>query len=604
MGGSYQGTIEIMDRQSGEGKSVMIAPIQYQSLQPKDMKYRFNWNAPIICSRFEPNTFYHGGNRLFKTSDMGRTWEVVSPDLTRHDTAHMGQSGVPFTNEGAGGENYCTLAYIEESPLEKGVIWTGSDDGVVSLTRDGGKTWNNVSPAGLEECLVNCIEVSPHDKATAYIATTRYKFNDLAPAIYKTINYGKTWTRINNGIPNGAYTRTVREDDMRKDLLYAGTETGFYISYDGGGQWQPLQLNLPVTPVTDLMVHKGNLLASTMGRGFWILDDLNLLRRYNAASSRNDLILYPPGEAYRVSGYSSLDRVAKDDDDDAQKAVLSGPNPSTGVVLYYQLPEKRDSTLKLTLEILDENGKTVRQYSSKEDSSFVHFPGGPSADPVLPDNSGLNRFVWNMRYPTLPGVPNVFIEGDYEGKKVAPGNYTARLKYDTLERTVSFKILPDPRINATAAEYAEQQQWMGKAEDGIREIHESVLRIRKIRKQVNEVVDLVGSKAEMKEVADSGRKIAGKLLKWEEELVQNKAQSNDDIINFINKISADYIFLKGEMDTNIPYITNGQKEQYARLDANWQTLKTEMNTLLNKDVAGFNALCRQKNMDKVIVPDR
>jgi photosystem II stability/assembly factor-like uncharacterized protein len=604
MGGSYQGTIELLDKQSGEGKPIMIAPIQYQSLQPKDMKYRFNWNAPIICSRFEPNTFYHGGNRLFKTSDMGRTWEVVSPDLTRHDTAHMGQSGVPYTNEGAGGENYCTLAYIEESPLEKGVIWTGSDDGVVSLTRDGGKTWNNVTPAGLEECLVNCIEVSPHDKATAYIATTRYKFNDLTPAIYKTTNYGKTWTRINNGIPNGAYTRTVREDDMRKDLLYAGTETGFYISYDGGSQWQQLQLNLPVTPVTDLMVHKGNLLASTMGRGFWILDDLNVLRQHNPASSRNDLILIPPGESYRVSGYSTLDRVAKDDDDDAQMAALSGPNPSTGVVLFYQLPERRDSTLKLTLEILDENGKTVRQYSTKEDSSFVHFPGGPSADPVLPDNRGLNRFVWNMRYPTLPGVPNVFIEGDYDGRKAAPGNYTARLKYDTMERRVSFKILPDPRINATAAEYAEQQQWMGKTEEGIREIHESVLRIRKIRKQLNEVVDLLGSKPEMKEVVDSGRKIAGKLLKWEEELVQNKAQSNDDIINFINKTSADYIFLKGEMDANIPYITNGQKEQYAKLDANWQTLKTEMNMLLNKDVAGFNALCRQKNMEKVIVPDR
>jgi hypothetical protein len=568
------------------------------------MKYRFNWNAPIICSRHEPHTFYHGGNRLFKTSDMGRTWEVVSPDLTRHDTAHMGQSGVPYTNEGAGGENYCTLAYIEESPLEKGVIWTGSDDGVVSLTRDGGKTWNNVTPAGLEECLVNCIDVSPHDKATAYIATTRYKFNDLSPAIYKTTNYGKTWTRINNGIPYGAYTRTVREDDMRKDLLYAGTETGFYISYDGGNQWQPLQLNLPITPVTDLMVHKGNLLAATMGRGFWILDDLNVLRQYNAASSRSDLILYPPGESYRVSGYSMLDRVAKDDDDDAKMAALSGPNPSTGVVLYYQLPEKRDSTLKLTLEILDENGKAVRQYTTKEDSSFVHFPGGPSADPVLPDKSGLNRFVWNMRYPTLPGVPNVFIEGDYEGRKAAPGNYTARLKYDTMERTVPFKILPDPRINATAAEYAEQQQWMAKTEEGIREIHESVLRIRKIRKQLIEVVDLLGSKAEMKAVADSGRKIAGKLLKWEEELVQNKAQSNDDIINFINKISADYIFLKGEMDANIPYITNGQKEQYAKLDANWQTLKTEMNTLLSKDVAGFNALCRQKNMEKVIVPDR
>ncbi|HEV3325523.1 MAG TPA: hypothetical protein VG052_07950 [Puia sp.] len=611
MGGSYQGTIEVLDRESEEGKPIMISPIQYQSVQPKDMKYRFNWNAPIICSRHEPHTFYHGGNRLFKTSDMGRTWEVVSPDLTRHDTAHMGQSGVPYTNEGAGGENYCTLAYIEESPLEKGVIWTGSDDGVVSLTRDGGKTWNNVTPAGLEECLVNCIEVSPHDKATAYIATTRYKFNDLRPAMYKTTDYGRTWKSINTGIPYGAYTRTIREDDTRKDLLYSGTETGFYISYDGGNQWQALQLNLPVTPVTDLMVHQGNLLASTMGRGFWILDDLTLLRQYKGVLPANDFFAYTPGDAYRVSGGSSLDRVPKDDEEETPRAALAGTNPSTGVVLFYHLPSRPDSAskpdsasaVKLTLDILDEGGKLVRHYSNKEDAAIVHFPGGPSPDPVLPFKSGLNRFVWNMRYPTLPGVPTVFIEGEYDGRKVAPGNYTARWKYESLEKSVSFKILPDPRIDA-AADYAGQQEWMAKTENGIREIHESVLRMRKIRKQINEVAELLADRADMREVADSGKKIAAKLLRWEDELVQNKAQSNDDVINFINKLSADYIFLKGEMDANIPYITQGQKDRYAELNVLWQMLKGQMNALLDKEVAGFNALCGQKKLEKVIVPDR
>ncbi len=603
MGGSYQGTIEVLDRQSGEGKPIMIAPIQYQSMQPRDMAYRFNWNAPIICSRYEPHTFYHGGNRLFKTSDLGKTWEVISPDLTRHDTAHMGQSGVPYTNEGAGGENYCTLAYVEESPLEQGVIWTGSDDGIVSLTRDGGKIWSNVTPAGLEECLVNCIEVSPHDKATAYIATTRYKFNDLTPAIYKTTNYGKTWTRINNGIPNGAYTRTVREDDVRKDLLYAGTETGFYISYNGGKEWQSLSLNLPVTPITDLKIHQGNLIAATMGRGFWILDDLTVLRQYTPATyAASAFFVYTPSVAYRVSGGSVLDEVGKDEEA-AHKATLAGANPSTGVVLYYQLPEKMDSTVTLTLDILDENGKPVRQYSSKEDSAVVHFPGSPAADPLLPHKRGLNRFVWDMRYPTLPGVPEVFIEGEYNGRKVAPGMYMARFKFDTLVRAAPIKIVADPRINATAADYAEQQEWAAKVESGIREIHGSVLRIRKIRQQISEVVDLAGTGKEMKPVVDSGRAISAKLLTWEEELVQNKAKSNDDVINFINKLSADYIFLKGEMDANIPYVTNGQKQQYAKLDAAWQLSKGRMNSLLNKDVAGFNALCRQKNMEKVTVPE-
>lgn len=617
MGGSYQGTIEVVDRESEEGKPIMISPIQYQSVQPKDMKYRFNWNAPIICSRHEPHTFYHGGNRLFKTTDLGRTWEVVSPDLTRHDTAHMGQSGVPYTNEGAGGENYCTLAYIAESIHENGVIWTGSDDGVVTLTRDGGKTWSNVTPAGLQECLINCIEISPFDKATAYIATTRYKFNDLTPALYKTTDYGKTWKSISTGIPYGAYTRTIREDDTRRDLLYCGTETGFYISYDGGNQWQALQLNLPVTPVTDLMVHEGNLLAATMGRGFWILDDLTLLRQYKGVLPANNFFAFTPGDAYRVSGYSMLDRVQKDDEEEPRRAELAGTNPSTGVVLYYYLPETaskltqdtvgkltQDTAAKLTLDILDEGGNVVRHYSDKENAAIVHYPGGPSPDPVLPVKSGLNRFVWNMRYPTLPGVPTVFIEGEYDGRKAAPGNYTARWQYAAQVSTVSFKILADPRIAATKADYAEQQEWMAKTENGIREIHESVLRLRKIRKQINEVVELLADRPEMREVVDSGKKINAKLLSWEEVLVQNKAQSNDDVINFVNKLSADYIFLKGEMDANIPYITQGQKDRYAELDVLWQTQKSRMNALLENEVAGFNALCAQKKLEKVILPDR
>jgi len=604
MGGSYQGTVEVLDMVSGEGKEVMIAPIQYQSLDPKDMKYRFNWNAPIIYSRWERGAFYHGGNRLFKTTDMGRNWEVVSPDLTRHDTAHMGTSGVPYTNEGAGGENYCTLAYVLESPLEKGVIWTGSDDGVVSLTRDGGKTWSNVTPAGLAECLVNCIEVSPFDKATAYIATTRYKFNDLAPGLYKTSDYGRTWKKIDNGIPMGAYTRAIREDDVRPGLLYAGTETGLYMSTDGGAHWQQLQLNLPVTPITDLKIHQGNLIAATMGRGFWILDDLSALRQMVMGGSRKELVLYTPGDAYRVSGNSTLDKVVKDAGLERPRPALAGTNPATGVVMYYQLPEGRDSGKKLTLEILDEGGHLVRRYSTKGDSTLVSFEGGPSPDVTMTDRVGLNRMVWDMRYPTVPGVPTVFIEGSYEGRKAAPGVYRARLTYDTSVRTATFRVLADPRIAATAADYAEQQEWQARVEDGIRDIHGSVLRLRKVRRQISEVAELLGSRPDMKEVVDSGRKINARLLKWEEELVQNKAQSNDDIINFINKLSADYIFLKGEMDANVPYVTQGQKTRYAELDVQWKVLRAQMNGLLEKDVKGFNALCREKALEKVIVPEK
>jgi hypothetical protein len=535
---------------------------------------------------------------LFKTVDKGLNWKAISPDLTRHDTTKMGQSGVPYTNEGAGGENYATIAYVTESAHEKGVIWTGSDDGIVSLTRDEGKTWNNVTPNGLKETLINSIEVSPHDKATAYIATTRYKVNDFTPAIYKTTDYGRSWTNISKGIPYGAYTRTVREDDVKKDLLYAGTETGFYISYNGGKTWKGLQLNLPVTPITDIKVHKGNLIASTMGRGFWILDDLTVLRQFNHdAGARFEV--FKPSDAYRVSGGSVLD-VVDDEEDSPPPVYSSGTNPPTGVSLYYFLPEKLDS-VKLTLHILDEKGQVVRNYATEADKKFVKFPGGPDADPILPYKTGLNRFVWDMRYATLPGVPNVFIEGSYQGRKVAPGKYTATFKWGKEEKTTPITILSDPRITATTAEYLSQQQTLAEVDAAIKEMHHAVNGIRIGRNQVTSLLELLTDTVKYKPVLENGRKLAKKITAWEEKVVQPKAQSNDDIINFVNMLSADYIFLKGEMDVNIPAVTTGQQQRLAELNGLWRPLKNEYEQI-QKDIGEFNALCRSLGIEKITLP--
>ena len=598
MGGSYQGTIEVHDQETKESKGIMVAPIQYQSLQPKNMKYRFNWNAPIVNSPNDRNVFYHAGNILFKTSNKGINWEAISPDLTRHDTLKMGQSGVPYTNEGAGGENYATIAYVAESPNEKGVIWTGSDDGLVYLTRDGGKNWSNVTPKALSECLVNCIEVSPHDKATAYIATTKYKFNDLTPAIYKTTDYGKTWSNISNGIPYGAYTRCVREDDVRKDLLYAGTETGFYISYNGGKTWKQQQLNLPVTPVTDLMVHKGNLIASTMGRAFWILDDLSVFRQYNRSDTTKRFELFTPADAYRVSGGSALDAVA---DEDAPPVISNaGTNAATGVVIYYLVPAKPDS-LKLTMEIMDDKGQLIRSYSSMPNKKFTSFPGGPDEEPLLSNKPGLNRFVWDMRYATLPAVPNVYIEGSYQGRKVAPGKYQLKLKTGKEEKTTAFNIVADPRINATQAEYLQQQQVLAEVDNKIKEIHDDVNQMRIVRKQINDLLDIITDTTKYKTILESGSKLVKKITVWEEKLVQSKAQSNDDIINFINMLSADYIFLKGEMDVNTPAVTAGQQQQLAALNTQWQPIQNEY-TDLQKQVADFNTVCKNMDIQKITIP--
>jgi photosystem II stability/assembly factor-like uncharacterized protein len=600
VGGSYQGTIDYFDQETKEDKPVMAAPIQYQALTPKDMKYRFNWNAPIVNSPNDPGVFYHAANVLLKTSNKGITWEVISPDLTRHDTLKMGISGKPYTNEGAGGENYATIAYVAESPHEKGVIWTGSDDGLVYITRDGGKTWDNVTPKGLPECLVNCIEISPHDNATAYIATTRYKFNDMAPAIYKTTNYGKTWTNIISGIPNGAYTRCIREDDIQKDLLYAGTETGFYISYNGGASWKNRQLNLPVTPITDLMVHKGNLIASTMGRAYWILDDLTIFRQFHGGDSTKKFALFTPADTYRISGGSALDGIP-DNDEDQPVISSAGTNPPTGVSIYYLVPSKPDS-IKLTMEILDDKGQLVRSYSTKPDKKFVKFMGGPEANPLLPNKPGLNRSVWDLRYATLPAVDDVFIEGSYQGRKVAPGKYRVRLKKDSTEKTADFMVLPDPRINASEADYMMQQQTLADIDSKIKDIHEAVTQMRLVRKQINELADLLVDTIKYKPVIDSGKALAKKLTGWEEKLVQPKALSNDDVINFVNMLSANYIFLKGEMDVNTPMVTTGQQQRLSELNAQWMPLKNEYKAL-QKNITDYNALCRSMNIEKITVPE-
>ncbi|WP_210463066.1 VPS10 domain-containing protein [Rufibacter roseolus] len=601
LGGSYQGTIEVLDTELKEGKPIMIAPIQYMALQPKDMKYRFNWNAPIIHSSHEKGTFYHAANKLFKTSDLGKTWEVVSPDLTRHDETKMGWSGTPYTNEGAGGENYGTISYVMESPLENGLLWTGSDDGLVHITRDGGKNWKNVTPKGLEECLINSIEVSPHEKGTAYIATTRYKFNDFTPAIYKTTDYGKTWKNISKGIPYGAFTKVVREDSQRKDLLFAGTETGLYISHDGGKEWTSFQGNLPLTPISDLKVHKNDLIAATQGRSFWILDDLNMLREIDKKPSAQALHLFQPEDAYRVFGASALDQEPEEETSNYGKASFFGTNPASGVVLYYQVPSgfQKDSTL--SLEILDSQGKVIRSYSNQPDKTYVGYLGGPDEEPTLHTKAGLNRTVWDLRHATLPGVPPVFIEGNYQGRKVAPGTYQARLKMHSQEKTVSFKVLADPRLKATEAEYQQQQTTLAAVEQDVKDIHLAVQQMRKAKGQVSSLLTLLDGKPGYQKIQSEGKALIKKMDAWEDELVQNKSQATDDVINYVNKLSANYLFLKGELDVSIPYVTQGQQERLKELQTEWQKYKGQMTELVQKDIAAFNQLCQQAQLQKITV---
>jgi photosystem II stability/assembly factor-like uncharacterized protein len=582
MGGSYQGTIEVLDVNAKGSTGVMAAPIQYLGMDAKDIKYRFNWNAPIIWSKFEPNTYYHGAQYLLKTSDMGRSWKEISPDLTRNEKEKQGKGGGPYTNEAVGAENYGTLAYVMESPLEKGVIYTGSDDGLVYVTRDGGANWKNVTPQGLQECLVNAIEVSPHDKATVYIATTRYKFNDHAPGLYKSTDYGNTWTKITNGLPPNAFTRVVREDDVRKDLLFAGTELGMFISWNGGADWSPFQLNLPITPITDLRVHKGNLIAATSGRSYWILDDLSVLRQYKKNTA--PFAIYRPDNAFLVNGASELDGPTEEF---TGANTLRGVNPSTGVVLYYQLPELK-KTDEITLEIKDAAGNIARTFSSKADEKFKRYDGGPRPSPLLPKAKGLNRFVWDMRYASMPGIPDVRIEASWAGHKAAPGKYVLTLKSGEQVLTTDVDIIANPLYASDAATYTEYHQTMLAMENELATMHRMVNSLYEKQKQLESLLGSLPAGDKFAPIKKDGETLLKKMKAWDEDMVQRKSKAYDDVENFPNKFTANYVFLINQTESDIPRVNQPSKDRMNELNKQWASLKSRATEILDKDIPSLN----------------
>jgi len=598
MGGSYQGTIEAYNNITKEGVNIMEHPVQYQALQPKDMKYRFNWNAPIVYDPLEPGAFYHAGNILFKTTDLGKTWKAVSPDLTRHDTTKMGMSGVPYTNEGAGGENYCTISYVAISEIEKGVIYTGSDDGLVYLTKDGGNNWTNITPKNLDESLINAIEVSTVNKGTAYIAVNKYKFNNFTPIIYVTNDYGASWKEISTGIPYGAFVRVVREDPTNTNILYAGTETGFYISYDAGDHWKQLQLNFPVVPITDLKVHENHLLASTQGRAFWILDDLAPIRNYKRDTSKNSL--FAVADVYRISGGSVLDRGGLLDKNDKPISTLAA-NQASGAVIYYTVHAPDSVTSKAKITFSDNKGKVIRTFYAKPPSNTTSNNKNEN-DPAIDVKPGLNRFVWDLREESIASIPGVFIEGSYDGARVVPGTYKVALHIDTTIFEQTFNVLADPRIKSAAANYEEQYNLLQQIATDVNDIHVAVVRMRNIQKQLLGLTERIENKDAYKNIVSTADSISELIDTWEVDLIQSKSESNDDVINFVNKLSANYIFLRGELDTNTPHVTAGQLLRFQELRKEWNTYKNQYDAIL-KRIKALNEACKSLQLAHVSLID-
>jgi hypothetical protein len=585
-GGCYQGYIDVLNRKTNESKDVQAYPTLNLAIEPKDMKYRFNWNAPIVVSPHDPKTIYHAGNVLLKSTNGGMSWDAISGDLTRNDKSKQGPGGVPFTNEGAGGENYNTIFYVAESTIEKGVIWTGSDCGLVNVTLDAGKTWTNVTPADLPESQINSIELSAFDKGVAYISATRYKLNDYGAYAYKTTDYGKTWTKINKGVKADDFIKVIREDTKNKSILYAGSERGFYLSTDAGNSWQSFQLNLPIVPVTDLMIRDNDLVAATAGRAFWILDDLGAIQQATTASA---VTLFTPKPAYKFGGGTGL----------PEAKYKAGQNAPEGVILDYILPEVTDSTL-VTLKITDESGKLIRTYSNKKDASYAKYPGGPAAATPLSAKKGHNRFLWNLRNENVqPDVKNVFVYGSYDGYAVPPGKYKAQLNFNGTIAETEMTVLANPAISATAADWNEQQQVLASITASISEMHYQVNELRKIRKQLVHHSDILKGVKPAEKVLDEAKKLIAGIDAWESNIVEGRIQNGQDVINWPSKLNVEFFNIKRLADAADPRITQGIKTRLADLQSQWNAEKGKLEAI-KKSVAEYNTLYKSQQLEALI----
>ena len=577
-GGCYQGIVEELDQTTNNIRAIMPWP-EMNLTEPTDKtRYRFNWTAPIIVSQHEANVVYQGGNVLFRTNDRGHSWTPISPDLTRNDKARQGWGGAPITNEGAGGEVYGTLVVIRESPHDARTLYVGSDDGLIQVTRDGGTTWKNITPASWGDGLVNEIEVSPFDAATVYVAYRTDRVGNYAAHVYRSTDYGATWTSLVNGLPPTEPVRVVREDPERRGLLYAGTETGVYVSYDAGAHWVKFFGNLPVVPVTDLAVRHGDLIAATEGRAFWIMDDLSVLRQQADSVRAAAAFLYAPRNASLAGSEGGF------------APRNAGRNPSYGATVFYRLAAAPDSNTTVKVEFLDAQGAVVRSFASK----------GDSINRITP-TAGINRLVWNLRRPAPTRIAGIVLFGaPNDGARVSPGRYAVRLTAGAVTMTRPFEVLQDPGIDVAASVVAQRDSLAALLSRRISEINDAAMRVRDLRAQVQSVVTHVASTPGADSITKAGKALVGKLQAIDPRLT-TKATNGQDIINFANGINGQYGFLLGQVEGN-DAVTEPVRQRLVELERIWTALRAEVEQIETSDVDRFNALLQANSIPNIITP--
>ena len=575
--GCYQGIITEYNAALDNNKNIMAYPEMGLGEPSDEQKYRFNWNAPILVSMHDSDVIYHAANKLLKTSDRGVTWKEISPDLTRNKRENMGPGGGPITNEGAGGEIYHTIYYVAESPHNKDVIYAGADDGLLHITMDGGKTWKNISPK-MEEGMINSIEVSPHDPATVFIAFNRYKFDDFKPYVLKSDDFGNTWEVFNEGIEENSFVRVVREDKVKKGVLYAGTERGIYLSLNGGNNWTKWQRNLPIVPITDLKVHNNDLVVATQGRSFWIFDDLTPIHEIGMNSKSKNVHLFDVEDSYDIL-YSAMRRQGP-----------LGKNPYYGIEFKYFIREiNEEDSIELRVEVLDVDDNIIRTFSSNETlkSRKINI------------NVGYNNIKWDGDVEGF--VPPVGVmtprgsDGYMKSYSVMPGSYSVRFTYGDYTKTSEFKIHSDPRHELSSELIKNKESLLKNIHNDIDDIYSSLEKLQSAREQILDLQSRFSSEDNYSDIYELSKETIKVINGVESSLISPKQKTFQDVINFRNQLDAQFFDLLSKVDRNVPPVTNGELERFEDLHKKWMDIKSDYDKVISS-VDRINKLIIEKSV--------
>jgi photosystem II stability/assembly factor-like uncharacterized protein len=596
----YQGNITRYDRHIGQVKAITEQPELSDAYGAANLEHRFQWTAPVMLSLHDPNTLYHAGERLFKTTDGGVHWQAISPDLTRNDKSKQKVSGGDITLDDSGTEYYDTIFVVTESPITKGLIWIGTDDGLIQLTQDEGKTWSNITPKDMPEwSRISQIDASAHDAGTAYVAVDRHQFDDLHPYIYKTSDFGKTWTRITHGIPDTTFVRVVREDPKKRGLLYAGTEQGIFVSFDDGANWRGLQLNLPTTPVHDLILKNNDLVVATHGRAFWILDDVTPLRQYSDDIAQKDAFLYTPATAYRIQAGAGGER--------RNPSKRTGQNPPPGALVYYFLKDVPKADTETKIEILDASGKVIRSYSSQEYEPLEEplDPDAKKPEKEIKPEAGLNRFVWDLRYDEAHRVPGYYLweyGSGARGPVAVPGRYQVRLTAGGKTLTAPFDLKLDPRVNVSPADLEQQLSLLLQTRDELNRVYDTVNQIQDVRSQLSGLKRRLPENAGAKTIAAAADDLEKKLVAVREELINLTISANEDSLAYPPQLDAKLAYLAMDVGTADSAPTEAEQRQFEKLKRQSGELIGRWEDLQRRDLAAFQKLGAEGSLSTVVVP--